>query len=68
MAVLIPLQPMVDGTTLSLIYRLYYRQIPFKNYGRRTILENIISNIADENMGEAYSLLKDYQQGSSVGA
>mgnify|MGYP003274272430 FL=1 len=24
-------------------------------------------NIADENMGEAYSLLKDYQQGSSVG-
>lgn len=67
MAVLIPLQPMVDGTHPVFDLPLVLPADTFQELWPENHLRKYYFNIADENMGEAYSLLKDYQQGSSVG-
>ena len=58
---------MVDGPHPVFDLPLVLPADTFQELWPENHLRKYYFNIADENMGEAYSLLKDYQQGSSVG-
>lgn len=67
MAVLMPLQPMVEGSHPAFDLPLVLPADTFNELWPESNLRKFYFNVADESMNEAYSLLADYQQSSSVG-
>ncbi len=67
MAVLLPLQPMVDGSNPVFDLPLVIPADIFQELWPENNLRKFYFNVMDESLNEAYSLLMDYQQSSSVG-
>lgn len=67
MAVLMPLQPMVEGTQSAFDLPLVLRADTFHELWPESNLRKFYFNVADETLEDAYSLLKDYQQSTSLG-
>ena len=67
MAVLMPLQPMVEGSHPTFDLPLVLPTDIFHELWPESNLRKFYFNVADENLDEVYSLLKDYQQSNAVG-
>lgn len=67
MAVLMPLQPMVGGSHPTFDLPLVLPTDIFHELWPESNLRKFYFNVADENLDEVYSLLKDYQQSNAVG-
>lgn len=67
MAVLMPLQPMVEGTQPAFDLPLVLHADTFHELWPESNLRKFYFDVADETLEDAYSLLKDYQQSTSLG-
>lgn len=67
MAVLMPLQPMVEGSQPAFDLPLVLPADTFHELWPENNLRKFYFNVADESLDEAYSLLADYQQSSASG-